>query len=132
MSTSLEFLGTGLITPLRRSGGNDFVVSSGVPLVRSCIRQIVGTNRGELRWRPAFGVTLQKYKNKINNPDLEDLVSNDITDAITQFEPRVTLSAVTTRRAGNQLIARISWAVIDRNTPDNQVLLGPDTFEVTI
>ena len=132
MNFSQEFLGNGIIIPLRRYGGNDFVTASGVPLVRSAIRQIISTNRGELRWRPTFGVSLLKYKNKLNGAELEDLVSDDITSAINQFEPRVTLSSVTTKRDGTRLTVRISWAVIDHNVPDNQVLLGPDTFEVTI
>lgn len=129
---SQEFLGNGLIIPLRRLGGSDYITSSGVPLVRSTIRQIIGTLRGELLWRPTFGVTLNKYRNKINNDDLENLVAEDITDAIRQFEPRVNLLSVTARRTTNQLIVKISWNVIDHNTSDNQVLLGPDTFEVTI
>lgn len=131
-SIAQEFLGSGLIIPLTRLGGNDFVVSSGVQLVRSTIRQIIGTERGELRWRPGFGVTLTKYKNKINNDALESIVADNIESSIIQFEPRVNVISVSVTRTNNLLVAKITWSVIDHNTDSNQVLLGPDTFEVTI
>ena len=61
--TPLDFLGVGLLSPFRR-GARDFVSGGGVELVRSSVRQILGTRAavgkfaGELPWRPNFGSKL--------------------------------------------------------------------------
>ena len=117
---SQEFLGNGIITPLQRLGGNDFVVSSGVALVRSTISQIIGTSVGELKWRPRFGLSLFKHKNKINNSDLEVLISREIQSGILKYEPRVNTINISVTRSGSNFIAKITWNLIDHNTPENK------------
>ncbi len=131
-NTNQEFLGSGLTIPLRRIGASGFLTASGVPLVRACIRQIIGTNQGELRWRPKFGTQLLRYKHKPNNESLEELIKDDIMTALSSLEPRINQVDVRVNREGNRTIATITWSVIDKNNPSNQVLLGPDTFEVAI
>lgn len=131
-NNSQEFLGSGLTIPLRRIGASGFLTATGVPLVRACIRQIIGTSQGELRWKPRFGTQLQRYKHKPNNEELEELISDDITTNLSNFEPRINKVDVKIKRQNSQIIASITWSVIDKNNVNNQVLLGPDTFEVTI
>lgn len=132
MANLAELLGNGIIAPLQRRAGADFLSSSGVPLVRSALRQIVGTRKGELRWRPNFGLTIDRRRHQVNNDALAVLVKADIEAAVRQFEPRVDVVQVEVRSDKNTLIARVGWNVIDKNVPGNQVILGPDTFEVKI
>lgn len=131
-SSNQDFLGNGLTIPLRRLGATGFLSASGVALVRSCIRQIVGTRRGELRWRPQFGTLLEKHKHKPNNEALEELIKDEIKNALATFEPRLNKIDLSVNRDGSTIVVSITWNVIDKNIPGNQVLLGPDTFEVTI
>lgn len=127
-----DFLGRGLITPILRRAGVDFLSASGIPLVRSAIRQILGTRRGELRWNPSFGLVVDRQRNRINNEELEALVKGDIQNAVRTFEPRVDALRISIRRSGNSLTASVNWSIIERNVPGNQVLLGPDTFDVRL
>lgn len=127
-----EFLGRGLLQPLQRIGAGDFVSSAGVPLVRAAIAQIIGTLKGELRWRPGFGTRLAKYKHKPNTDSLSELISTDIEAAIKLYEPRISTAQVTVTKDDNVSIAKISWAIIDKNVPGNNVIVGPDTFSVVI
>lgn len=130
--TKRDFLGRGLVTPLRRLGPSDFVSSEGPELVRSALKQIVGTRRGDLRWRPTFGLVIDQSRNKLENEDLAALLSSDIEAAVRQFEPRIDMLNITVKFSGTQTIIRIDWNIIDKNTAENQVILGPDTVEVTI
>ncbi len=127
-----EFLGTGLITPFRRMGSSDFMSSSGPELVRSSVRQIIGIQKGELRWRPKFGTRISKFKNKPNTEGVEHLLSDDIESSVRQHEPRATTITVAVNRRDNRLLASITWSLTSKNTAANQTLVGPDHFEVTI
>lgn len=127
-----DFLGRGLITPLRRLGASDFLASAGVPLVRASIRQICMTRRGEIPWKPAFGLSVDYYRHKPNTEELETLLVADIESSIRKWEPRVDTLTVEVQRSGELLVATITWSIINKNVPGNQVVLGPDTFEVTI
>lgn len=127
-----EFLGTGLITPFRRLGSADFMSSSGPDLVRSSIRQIVGIQKGELRWRPKFGSRISKLKNKPNTENVEHILSDDLQGSIKQYEPRATTVNVNVQRKDNKLLALVNWSLTSKNTPANQTIIGPDTFEVIL
>lgn len=131
-TTNQEFLGAGLITPFRRLGSADFMSSSGPDLVRSAIRQIVGIQRGELRWRPTFGTRIARMKHKPNTEGLEHMFNDDLQNAIKQNEPRVTTVNVTTNRQEDRLNAAIQWSLSSKNTSGNQTLIGPDNFNVVI
>jgi phage baseplate assembly protein W len=130
--TKRDFLGRGLIAPLRRLGAADFVSSDGPELVRSALRQIVGTRRGEVRWRPTFGLLVDRSRHKLENDDLDALLRTDIETAVRQFEPRIDSLNITVKFTDTQTVVRIDWNIIAKNIPGNQVILGPDSVEVTI
>lgn len=127
-----EFLGRGLLQPFQRIGAGDFVSSSGIPLIRASIMQIVGTVKGELQWRPGFGTRLTKYKHKPNTDTLTELISTELESAIKLYEPRISTAQVTVTKDGNVITARIQWSVVDKNVSGNNTLVGPDTFSVII
>jgi phage baseplate assembly protein W len=127
-----DFLGKGPIAPLRRLGAQDFIFGAGAPLIRSAIHQIVGTERGEVRWRPGFGLRLNAKRHKLNNEDLKDELRAEVDTAIRAFEPRVDLNQVEVRQEGPKIVIKVGWQPIERNVPGNQVILGPEITEVTV
>lgn len=127
-----DILGNGLTTPLQRISGNDFVSASGENLVRSCIAQILGTRPGELPWRPTFGVDLEPYRHKSSSGALAQSVADEIVQAISKWEPRVTISSVVARAEDNVIKATITWALITAAVEGNNVLIGPIDQEVEI
>jgi phage baseplate assembly protein W len=131
-ASNSEFLGTGLITPFRRLGSADFMSTSGPELVRSSIRQIVGIQMGEIKWRPKFGQRTGKLKNKPNTEAVEHMLSDDLQSGIKRHEPRATTVNVTVNRRDNKLLATIQWSLSTQNTTNNQTLVGPDSFDTVI
>jgi len=127
-----DFLGYGPLLPLRRLGPADFVMGGGVHLVRGAISQIIKTRRGELRWKPTFGIMADSSRHKLNTDELEAVLRSDIEASIHQWEPRVSVVNVTSRRDQSALYLTVNWQMIDRNVQGNEVLLGPDTFEVQV
>jgi phage baseplate assembly protein W len=131
-TTNQEFLGRGLMTPLQRLGGGDFISSNGVPLIRAAIKQIIGTELNEIKWRPRMAAGLERFKHKPNNESTGALIADAITTAIRKFEPRISTVEVHVTRTDSIAIAQVAWSVIDKNSPTNNVLVGPDSFTVTI
>ena len=113
-------------------GAGDFISSAGVPLVRAAITQIIGTLKGEVRWRPRFGTRLAKYKHKPNTDSLTELISTELQASIKLYEPRISTLQVDVTRDDNVSIAKISWSIVDKNVAGNNVIVGPDTFSVVI
>lgn len=127
-----DILGYGLVAPLRRISGNDFVAAQGEPLIKSCIDQILGTKPGELPWRPNFGIDLEAYRHKGATGVLAQEVADEIVQAISAWEARVSTSAVVARAEDNVIRASINWAVVTDAVEGNNVLLGPIDQEVEI
>lgn len=127
-----DFLGRGLALPVARRGGADYVNASGGKLVSMALRQILNTDRGEMPWNPLFGTNLRRQKHKLLNEDFQNLVRSELSRAIREFEPRVQVVSVSVQAKGTTATIRVEWQIIERNVPGNQVLVGPDSVEVSI
>jgi phage baseplate assembly protein W len=126
-----EFLGSGLITPLQRISGNDFVWAEGERLVKSSISQILGTRPGELPWRPDFGTDLERYRYKSAVDATASALATEIVESVSRFEPRATITTVVASAEDNVIKARISWSITSEASEGNNVLLGPISQEVS-
>jgi hypothetical protein len=129
----LEFLGFGLVRPLRRDGRADWLAAGGEPLIRSAVGQILGTvgasdgTSGELPWRTDFGSLLHRLRHQKNDSVLQELARVYVVDALKRWEPRIVVTAVTVQReqhnGENVLAIRLRYDVIATNTPGNNVIL---------
>lgn len=127
-----SFLGYGLVRPIQRAGGNDFVAAGGERLIRSAIGQILGTKPGDLRWRPSFGCDLERFRHANMDEGLLALVRAAVAGALRIYEPRIQLTNVTLNKDDTKLLIMVTWQVIDVNTATNQTLLGPIETEVSV
>lgn len=134
------FLGRGIIRPFRRDLKSDIASASDLALVQSCIGQVLGTMandgdrvQGELPWRPEFGSRVYKLKHR-KGALLDAMAKAFIADALAQWEPRVILKATkaTFDAASRTLTVRITYDIIDRNVPGNQVLYGDIEQTITL
>lgn len=89
-----EPLGNGLVRPFTRTERQDFAISAGVPLVMSCIGQVLGTPLGTLPWEPRFGSLLYRLRHRSQDPTFLDLVRIYSADAINRWEPRAQVTDV--------------------------------------
>lgn len=130
----LEFLGFGLLRPLRRDQKADFAAGGGEQLIRSAVGQILGTigssevTLGELPWRTEFGSLLYRLRHQKNDSVLQELARVYVVDALKRWEPRIAVTAVTVGReqhdGENVLSIRLRYDVISTNTPGNNVILS--------
>jgi phage baseplate assembly protein W len=128
-----NILGYGLVQPMRRLASSDFVAAEGEALIRACIRQILGTKPGELRWNPAFGTAIEPYRHRNNTPMLSKALGDMIASALQEWEPRVKLAACSAQITGNQIDIRVGWVVTaSESATDNNVIIGPISQEVSV
>jgi len=128
-----NILGYGLVQPLRRQASSDFVAAEGEALVRACIRQILGTRPGELRWRPEFGTAIEPFRHRNNTGPLAAALADMISSSLQAWEPRVKLTACTASRDANRLTIRVDWVMTaSEAADDNNVIIGPISQEVSV
>lgn len=77
-----------------RDKKNDYASVSGSDCVRAHVRQILGTKRGEIPWRPTFGSRLHLLRHASNNPAANALAAYYALEALAQWEPRAVVQEV--------------------------------------
>lgn len=129
-NTRIASLGYGIVSPLRRAGGKDFVVGGGTSLIASCIRQIIKTRKGELPWKPEFGTDLEPFRHH-NAPANE--VANEIVTSVATWEPRASnLVCGFTLPAENVVMVQVQWSAVSGAQAGSNVLIPPTTTEVQL
>jgi len=127
-----NILGRGLVTPIRRQGG-DFAYAEGAARVEARVRQIMKTRRGELRWRPRFGLDIERRRQRNMTDSMIAETQADITNGLLQYEPQIEIREVEVYRKsidGTTLVARVVWRAIARGAQRNAVLSDDRTTEV--
>ena len=96
---------------------NDYQLSTAAPDalvqeiddIRQCIETILNTQLGTDPMRPNFGTN---YRNHIDGPNnvAPARMINDIIDAVTRWEDRITITNVTYLVKAEQTFYEISWS----------------------
>ena len=93
--TETDLYGQGVSFPLRVGPDGGIVWSSGELNVRECICTILRTAPGERVERPTFGAGLDQMLFEPNSTATLRLIQDQVTQAISIWEPRVSLNNVT-------------------------------------
>ena len=123
-----ELLGRGVANPLRL-GVAGVAESAGVAKIEESIRIILGTRPGERVMRPDFGCQLHRLVFAPLTAATADLARWYVTDALTRWEPRITLDdvQVDVDPARGALLLRVGYRV--RATGSAQLLVHPFPVE---
>ncbi len=117
-------LGRGWATPIRLAGDGEAALDSGADKVRSSVRLILGTRRGERAMRPDFGAGLEDFLFEPISTTTAALVRHRVETALVRWEPRIDLVEVLVdvadRRRGRLDIA-IAYRIRATNTFYNLV-----------
>ena len=97
-------------------------------LVRQSIVQIVTTAKGERLMRPDFGSSAMSFIFENNNDLLAELIREDITTAITKFEPRAIVRDVQTVRDDNEVTITIIYVVVLTGNQDSVAITVPSAL----
>ncbi len=97
MSDPADFIGRGVSFPLRVDQSGAIAMSSGPNDIDSSIRMILTTAPGERVMRPLFGCRIWELLFEPINANTMGLMGEAVREAISRWEPRVTLDNVEIR-----------------------------------
>ena len=95
MSDGADFIGRGLLWPLRVDQSGSIALGSGADGINASIRMVIITAPGERVMRPQFGCRIWDLLFEPINANTLGLMSEAVRDAVSQWEPRVELEDVT-------------------------------------
>lgn len=83
----------------------NFNIGNNLDVLRSSVKMILITTKGERVMNPTYGTLLKQAVFEPNDNAVLTMVRQEITDAISQFEPRVALSSLSVARQGPRELA---------------------------
>lgn len=69
------------------------VISIDTKSINNCLKLLITTSKGELLGDPQFGSNLMKLIYEPNDTILQDMVTQDIIETISKYEPRITVTS---------------------------------------
>ena len=94
MSDGADFIGRGILWPLRVDQSGSIALGSGPEDINASIRMVIITAPGERVMRPQFGCRIWELLFEPINANTLGLMSEAVRDAVSQWEPRVDLEDV--------------------------------------
>lgn len=119
-----SFLGQGWRFPIRVDATGALGWSTGEDSIREAILIILSTPKRSRIMRPEFGCGIQDFVFAPNNAATRALIAAEVRLALTRFEPRIDLLAVTVeaqRDAPNTLMIAIDYRTRANNAANNVV-----------
>lgn len=89
-----EWLGSGLRFPFRPDADGAMTYLTGMDLIRQSVATILDTEPGERIMLPSFGCGLRRYLMEPNTQATRTGMAEDITTALSLWEPRIRLLQV--------------------------------------
>lgn len=126
MSDPTDFIGRGISFPMRVDQSGAIATASGSTELDSSIRMILTTAPGERLMRPQFGCRIWELLFEPINANTLGLMGVAVREAISQWEPRVTLDDVRidpSQQGVGAVLINIDYTV--RTTNDRRNLVYP-------
>lgn len=84
---------------LRHPGTSDVVSRYDIEAVKTSVKNILNTNKGEKLFKPDFGANLKGLLFELINPSTKLLIKRRIIEEIQRWEPRVIVDNVTVSKS---------------------------------
>lgn len=101
----------GISWPFRKERRGLPVPAVGIDVIRSTLIALLVTRRRSRVMRPDVGTNLQNFIFEVQGPVLVALVQKEISDAISQQIPNITIVDLPIREDGNKLIVNVVYSV---------------------
>lgn len=111
----------GLVLPFQRDQKSDFANASGVEVLKSSVRQILGTRcsdgriPGEIPWLQSFGSLLYKLRHQTVRPVVKYQARAYVVDALARWEPRIRVRRVDIGNGNRAITIRTFFYPVDAN-----------------
>ena len=89
MSNSADFIGRGIMFPMRVNQSGSIAMTAGADDLSSAIRMVLATAPGERLMRPQFGCAIWDLLFEPINANTIGLMAVAVRDALGQWEPRI-------------------------------------------
>ena len=98
---------------MRHPNTSDIVSRYDLDAIKTAVRNILNTNKGEKLFNPSFGADLHKYLFQLITPSLKLLIKRQIIEEIQRWEPRVRVDSVeiTTTNASGELVITLFFSL---------------------
>jgi phage baseplate assembly protein W len=126
MSDLADFIGRGVSFPLRVDQSGAIAMTSGADDINASLRMVLVTAPGERVMRPQFGCKIWDLLFEPINANTIGLMASAVRDAVSQWEPRVTLEDVDIEpdpKDRSRVMIHLTYRV--RTTNDQRNLVYP-------
>lgn len=126
MANDANFIGRGILFPMRIDQSGSIALGTGAADLDASIRAVLVTAPGERVMRPQFGCRIWELMFEPINANTLGLMAEAVRDAVGQWEPRVELEDVVVRpdpSASGRVLIEIAYKV--RVTNDRRNLVFP-------
>jgi uncharacterized protein len=121
-----SFVGKGVSFPMRIDANGSIALDAGIADVEKAIKVILATAPGERPMRPAFGCRIWELLFEPINPNTLGLMEDAVREALSRWEPRIEVEAITVDPADSGVGAvAIDIAYKVRSTNDRRNLVYP-------
>jgi hypothetical protein len=120
-----QIFGRGMAFPPHLDATGQWATSVGAQNVRESIQILLLTRLGERLMYPSYGSSLRTYLFAPNNPATRKSIEDEITRALQQWEPRVTVDSLSVEvdpSDAQEAIATIQYRLVANQLP-NQITL---------
>ena len=90
-------------------------IAEGADDINQCIIIILLTRKGSVPHRPTFGSNLYKYIDYPTDEAIPNII-RETTDAIAEWETRITIKSVSCEIENNKIIVKIEWTLNDNGS----------------
>jgi phage baseplate assembly protein W len=129
----------GIITPFQRDRKNDFANATGVELIVSNVRQVLGTRAtsaagpGELPFNPGFGSLLYLLRHQKIDIVRKQQAIVYVVDALRKWEPRVIVTSVQVDDSVPRTLTIVTrFNIVDPNSSGRIVIAQNQSVETPI
>lgn len=126
MSNAADFIGRGIMFPMRVNQSGSIAMSSGADDLGSSIHMVLATAPGERLMRPTFGCRIWELMFEPINANTIGLMNVAVREALGQWEPRIDVDTVEVEPDGatdGRVNIAITYRV--RATNDHRNLVFP-------
>ncbi|HQZ33906.1 MAG TPA: GPW/gp25 family protein [Ilumatobacteraceae bacterium] len=126
MSNAADFIGRGIMFPMRVDQTGSIALSSGADDLGSSIHMVLATAPGERLMRPKFGCRIWELMFEPINANTIGLMGVAVRDALGQWEPRIDVEdveVVPDTGADGKVDIRVTYRV--RSSNDHRNLVFP-------
>lgn len=124
--TAADFIGRGIAFPMRVDQSGAIAITSGASDIDASLRMVLITAPGERLMRPQFGCRIWDLLFEPINANTLGLMAEAVRDAVSQWEPRITLDDVVVDPDPNdhaRVMINLRYTV--RTTNDQRNLVYP-------